>query len=138
MRVPKVAASPAQRSPSRRCGGFLLLEVLLAVVLLAIGLSVLIDGLGRSLAAARSVQYSTTAVHLLANKSFEFRVEKPNEDGYLEGTFDEVPQFSWSRSLEPTDHDYLWAQRITVFWYERGQVARESIVEYRYLPGKEQ
>ena len=115
----------------------MLLEVLLAVVLLSIGLGVLIEGLGRGLAAARSVQCSARAVQLLANKSFEFRVERPNEDGYLEGEFPDAPGFSWSRSLEPTDYDYVWRQTITVFWYERGQVARESIVEYRYLPGKE-
>jgi len=115
----------------------MLLEVLLAVVLLAVGMYVLIDSLGRSLAAARRVQYSTTAVHLLANKSFEFRTERTDDEDYVEGTFPDEPQFSWSCLLEPTDYEYLWRQTITVFWYERGEVARESLVEYRYLPDKE-
>ena len=125
--------------PHRRVGtdGFLLLEVLLAMTLLAIGLFVLIEGLGRALALARSVQNYSTSEILLANKSYEFRTERPADILDQSGKFDDYPGYEWTRKFEGTDTEGLWKQVITVSWYERGQLASDSVVEYRYLPDKE-
>ena len=126
---------------ARRAGGFLLLEVILATAVLAIGMGALITSLCRCLAAAQSVQNYTVAQTLLANKSYEFRVERSTDDLDQQGTFDDYPTFSWSRSLEPVDDDEtltgLWKQTIAVAWRERGQILTDDIVEYRYLPGKQ-
>ena len=118
--------------------GFMLLEVMLAVVLVAIGLSVLLQGLGRCLAAARSVQSYSIVQNLISNKSYEFRVERPSDYLNQEGTFEDYPGYTWSRTLEPTDTENLWLQTITVFWWERGKLASDSVVEYKYLPQKQQ
>ena len=121
----------------RRDGGFMLLEVILAVTLLAISMVAIIGSLGQCLAAARSVQSYSTSEILLANKSFEFRTERPTDLLDQEGEFDDYPGFSWSRKLESTDSEGLWKQTITVYWYERSKLASDSVVEYRYLPLKE-
>ena len=125
----------------RRADGFLLLEVILATVLLAIGVGALITSLSRCLAAAQSVQNYTVAQTLLANKSYEFRVERPTDDLDQEGTFEDYPTFSWSRTLEAVDDDEnltgLWKQTVAVAWRERGQILTDDVVEYRYLPGKQ-
>ncbi len=121
----------------RRDGGFMLLEVILAVALLAISMFALIESLGRCLAAARSIQSYTTSEILLANKSFEFRTERPTDIIDQEGVFEDYPGFSWTRKLEMTDNEGLWKQEITVYWYERGKLASDSVVEYRYLPQKQ-
>ena len=83
--------------------GFMLLEVMLAVVIVAIGLFVLLEGLGRCLAAARSVQSYSVVQNLLANKAYEFRVERPADFLDQEGAFDDYPGYTWSRHFEATD-----------------------------------
>ena len=124
-------------APQRRDGGFLMLEVILAMALLAISTVAIVESLGRCLAAARAVQSYSTSEILLANKSFEFRTERPTDLLDQEGEFDDYPGFSWSRKLEETDTEGLWKQTITVYWYERGRLSSDSVVEYRYLPLKQ-
>jgi type II secretory pathway pseudopilin PulG len=124
-------------APRCRDSGFMLLEVILAVTLLAISMVAIIGSLGQCLAAARAIQSYSTSEILLANKSFEFRTERPTDILDQEGEFDDYPGFSWSRKLEGTDTEGLWTQTITVYWYERGKLASDSVVEYRYLPDKQ-
>ena len=110
----------------RRADGFLLLEVILATVLLAIGVGALITSLSRCLAAAQSVQNYTVAQTLLANKSYEFRVERPTDDLDQEGTFEDYPTFSWSRTLEAVgDVDSTWETQAV--WREE---YREGVLFY--------
>jgi Tfp pilus assembly protein PilV len=118
--------------------GFMLLEVVFATTLVAVGLFALIDGLGRCLAAVHTVQNYTIADTLLANECCVFRVERPTDMLDQEGDFPDYPGFTWARKLEQTDTEGLWQQTITVYWYERGRLASESVVEYRYLPEKQQ
>jgi hypothetical protein len=127
-----------QATPAREEAGFLLLEVLLAVFILALCVFGLIECLDRCVAAARSVQSYTVCDILLANKSYDFRQE-PLKDNFSDqqGTFDDYPGHSWSRKLTGTDIEGMWQQTITVYWYERGKEVSDSVVEYRYLPDKE-
>jgi hypothetical protein len=115
----------------------MLLEVVLATALMAIGLFAIIDGLSRCLAAMRKIQSYTTADTLLANKSYEFHVERPGDYLDQQGAFDDYPGFTWTREFESTDTESLWEQTITVYWYEHGKLTSDSVVEYRYLPEKQ-
>lgn len=124
-------------TPQRSEGGFMLLEVILAVALLAITMFAIIDSLGRCVAAAKSVQSYSVSEILIANKSFEFRTERGGDIFDQEGTFNDYPGYSWSRRLEGTDIEGLWKQTIAVYWHERGNVVSDSVVEYRYLPEKQ-
>ncbi len=124
-------------APRSGAGGFLLLEVLLALFLLTISVFVLIEGLSRCVAAARSVQSYSISEMLLANQSYIFHTERGTDILDQEGTFDDYPGYAWSRKLEQTDTEGLWKQVITVSWHERGQVASDSVVEYKYLPDKQ-
>jgi len=117
--------------------GFLLLEVIFATALVAIGLFAIMEGLNRCLAAARSVNSYAIVQNLLANKSYEFRVERPSDYQPQEGRFEDYPGYTWSRDLEFTDTESLWKQTITVFWWERSKLVSDSIVEYKYLPEKQ-
>ena len=116
--------------------GFILLEVLVATTILTIGLFALVDGLNQCVAAARRVQNYSMAETMLANKSYEFRVDRATDYLDQEGQFDDYPGFSWERKFDQTDADGLWQQTITVYWYERGKLFSDSVVEYRYLPQK--
>lgn len=122
----------------RNEGGFMLLEVLLAATLLALGLFAIIDGLGRCLAATRSIQNYAMAETLLVNKTFEFHSDQADNTLNQEGNFDEDhPGFSWTRTFDLTGTEGLWQQTITVYWYERGKLSSDSVVEYKYLPDKQ-
>jgi hypothetical protein len=123
------------RARARR-GGFLLLEAALATLLLAIGLFAIIEAMNRCLAAAISVQNQSMTEIYLANKAYEFKVERPDDYLDQEGVFDDNPAFAWRRQFQPTETEGLWVQTITVYWQERGQPASDSLVEYRYLPQK--
>ena len=127
----------SRATPSPGPDGFVLLEVVFAVFLLSISMFALIDSLGRCVAAARSVQSYSTSEILLANKCFEFRVERGEDILDQEGKFSDYPGYSWSRRLESTDTEGLWQQTVTVYWYERGHVASDSVVGYAYLPEKQ-
>jgi Tfp pilus assembly protein PilV len=126
-----------QAAPRSGEGGFLLLEVLLALFLLTISVFVLIEGLSRCLAAVRAVQSYSISEMLLANQSYVFHMERGMDILDQEGTFDDYPGYTWSRKLEQTDTEGLWKQVLTVSWHERGQVASDSVVEYKYLPDKQ-
>jgi Tfp pilus assembly protein PilV len=119
--------------------GFLLLEVIFATMLVAIGLFSIMEGLNRCLAAARSVSSYAIVQNLLANKSYEFRVERPTDYLDQEGTFEDYPGYTWSRTLEEVDPELqgFWKQTITVFWWERGKLSSDAVVEYKYLPQKQ-
>lgn len=114
------------------------MEVLFATVLVAIGLFAIMESLNRCLAAARSVQNYSTVQNLLSNKSYEFRVERPTDYLDQEGAFDDHPGYTWSRTLAQTDTDALWKQTIMVYWWERSKLSSDAIVEYKYLPQKQQ
>src|SRR5262245_34929829 len=120
----------------RQRKGFLLLDVMLAAGLIAIAMVALIESLTRCIAAARSIQNYSTAQTLLANKSYEFHVERPLDYLDQEGKFDDYPSYSWRRTLEQTDTEGLWQQTISVFWNERSKEVSDSVVEYRYIPDK--
>jgi len=135
-------ATPRQRRQfyRRSEGGFLLLEVLVAVFLLAVSLFVLIEQLSVCVAEARSIQNYAVSDMLLANKSYEFRTERASDILDQDGKFDRdpynYPDYSWTRKFEGTDTEGLWQQTITVYWHEHGKEVSDSIVEYRYLPDK--
>ena len=73
----------------------------------------------------------------MANKSFEFRSERPTDYLDQNGDFPDHPGFSWSRHFDSTDTQGLWKQTIAVAWHERSQLVTDSVVEYRYLPDKQ-
>ena len=123
------------------------MEVILATALLAVAASALIAALGTCLAAARTIEKSTLAQIILANKSYEFHVERADDLLDQEGDCEEegYPGFTWDRRFEPVEVIIdeepllgLWKQIITVSWRERGQLMSDQVVEYRYLPQKQQ
>ncbi|HTS16730.1 MAG TPA: hypothetical protein VMP11_04085 [Verrucomicrobiae bacterium] len=130
-------SQPGATARPRHEGGFLLLEVLLAVFVLAMSGFVLLEGLSRCVAGARAVENYTISDILLANKSYEFRTERPTDILDQEGTFEDYPGYTWARKFEGTDTEGLWIQTITVYWYEHGRQVSDSVVEYRYLPDKQ-
>lgn len=119
--------------------GFMLLEVMLAVLLLAIALYAIIDGVNRCVVATVSIRNYSVAATLLANKSHELRTDLADDMEDLDGEFEDMPAFRWERRFEQrddTEETKIWIQRLTVHWEERGFETSETLTEYRYLPDK--
>jgi type II secretion system protein I len=115
----------------------MLLEVLLATAMVAVAMFAILNSLGQCLAASRKVQNYNIAQTLLKNKCFEFRIERPTDYLDQSGDFSDYPGFTWARTFEMTETEGLFKQIIAVYWMERGQLASDEVVEYRYLPQKQ-
>ncbi|MSR64575.1 MAG: type II secretion system protein [Verrucomicrobiae bacterium] len=119
---------------STQRGGFTLLEVMIAVVILGTAMLVLMEGLAGSLNAVDSIRNTNTATELLTIKLAELQQQEDLSEGSEEGDFEETqPGFSWQTeiALSPDLVD-LYNVKITVSWTERGQRASDSIETYIY------
>src|SRR5258708_6261001 len=114
-----------QSLESRRQHAFTLLEVMIAIVILAAAMLVIMEGISRSLNAVDSIRNTNTATELLTVKLAELQQQQDLEEGSEEGDFEETqPGFKWSTeiALSPDLTD-LYDVKITVSWTEHGQTA---------------
>ena len=88
------------------CAGFTLVEVLVALTLLAVGLATMMELLSGSLSQARSSRIYTTAIFLANQKMGEALLTKEAEE--VEGTFDS-PYDNFNYSVE------ISSQQLPVF-----------------------
>lgn len=116
-----------------------LVEVLLAVALLSLGLSVLMLGASRCLAVMKAARYYQTAQWTLGLGEAEFPLLETNDVQALAvapHTFDNG--FTYERRVEEdADEDGLHAVYFTVSWTDRDRRAVEETVRYVYQPEEE-
>ncbi len=122
---------------SRKSSGFTLLEVMIAVGILAIGFVVLLEAHIANLKMAAHSQLRTKAVLLAEKKMAEIESGKTRNAGSRNGDFGELfPGFRWEESIIPVMRDsslkagFLRAQ-VVVFWEEGAR--KESVRFVTYL-----
>lgn len=121
--------------------GLTLIEVLLALVILGVGLTVLIATASRCLGVARKARHYENARHLLGvleiDHPFDPEDDAAESDG---GRFDPpYERYGWSRTAQPAgeeDDDGLYTVRTRIAWTERGREGAEEIVELLYAPAE--
>jgi len=123
----------------RRSSAFTLLEVLIAVIILAGAMLWLLTSLAENFNQVEAIRNTNTATELLALKLAELQQLENLETGSQDGDFEEThPGFSWITEIEPdpelTD---LYAVKITVSWTERGQTASDSVQTMMYRASEE-
>jgi len=109
-----------------RTGGFTLMELVIAFVLLAVGIVAILELVGQTTLNARLARDRTKAA-LLAQQRMEELLSQPDlQPGISEGDFgDRFPQFRWRTQIEPVSGSADPAQtplyRLTVIveWQER-------------------
>lgn len=142
------------RRGQRSRAGLTLIEVLLALAILGVGLSVLVASAGRAMSVVKQVRHFTTARHLLDILD----LEQPIEDlaalmGITESGGFESPNdaYSWERSVEPMinmedEETEYFIVRSRILWSDRGRSSFEERVTGQYavveaegvLPGMEE
>jgi general secretion pathway protein I len=104
--------------------GFTLLEVMIAVALIAIALTTLLGSQSQSVSFANSAKFETMAALLAQSKMSEITVQEPNELTNDSGDFsDDYPGYAWEVNVSDivipgmdNISDYLKQVDLTVTW----------------------
>ena len=121
--------------------GLSLVEVLLAVVILSIGITVLVDAASRCLAVVRQSRNYETVRHLLARVEVEnpLQLEDEIKEGSENGDFKGGPwDYTWTREIViiGEEEDRLFEVRTRVFKAGTQPGSSEEIVTWMYIPKK--
>lgn len=104
--------------------GFTLLEVMIAVALIAIALTTLLGSQSQSVSFANSAKFETMAALLAQSKMSEITVQEPDELRSDSGDFgDDYPGYAWEVNVSDivipgmdNISDYLKQVDLTVTW----------------------
>lgn len=120
------------RSPVRAANGFTLLEVMVAVAILALVLVTLLGLKNRSMQDVMQAERMTTATLLAKRLMVETISQKmlvPSED---EGSFEEeeFKEYQWKKSVAPTPVPPIMEVRAAVLWKEGERTEMVQLVSY--------
>jgi prepilin-type N-terminal cleavage/methylation domain-containing protein len=112
--------------------GFTLVEVLLAVVILSLGLTVILTGTGRCLAVMKKARTYQDAIFALQKGEAEHPLTTVTNDvKNLDVQDERYGEFTYSRTVDnDTDEDGLYVVHSRVAWTERGKESFEEVVCY--------
>lgn len=129
---------PHIRGRTGRGAGFTLIEIMLAVMILAMGLGMIMAAVSQCLSVARAARIYDTTRNLLSQVEAENPIETVEEieDIADSGKFDDskLGAYEWKREVEEVgDKKYgLFKITTTVSWSENGKSSQEQLVTYRF------
>ena len=121
--------------------GFTLLEVMVAMAIMAIGLTAVLGSHSQSVSLASEARFGTTAPLLAQGKMAELEVEAPEDLGDNSGDFgEEFPGYLWEVKVSDAVFDtpegasrHLKRIDVIVVWGER-RVYEFLLTRYRFVP----
>jgi general secretion pathway protein I len=113
--------------PKSERNGFTLLEVMVALAVVAIAFVALLGLNGRDIAVAARIDNFSRATLLAREMMTQMQFEDYNSLGDGNGKFDWYPQFRWVRSVTPTNMDTVKEVRLQIIWDENHPHACEVI-----------
>ena len=121
--------------------GFTLLEVMVALAIIAIALTAVLGSQSQSLSLASEAKFRTTAAFLAQGKMAEIEAEKPEDFTSDSGDFGEnFPGYRWDLSVndvtfdEPEGvSDHLKQINLSISWGKDGRY-RYGLKLYRLVP----
>lgn len=132
MKGGRVKRTSAARSGKRVPAGFILMEVLVSVAILAAGVTVLLESIISSLDANRLTQEYSRAIFLAETKLWEMERKYAWQIGQETGESSDhfAPPFqdySWRTEVESEDSAVEYRIKVTVLWMHRGREMDYSI-----------
>ena len=121
--------------------GFTLLEVMVAIALIAIALTAVLGSQSQSVSLAGEARFNTTATLLAQSKMAEIELQDPGDLTADSGDFDEdFPGYTWNLSVSnvmfdrPENvSDHLKQVDLTISWGEDEQF-QYALRVYRFSP----
>ncbi|MBT9447971.1 MAG: type II secretion system minor pseudopilin GspI [Desulfobacteria bacterium] len=111
--------------------GFTLLEVMVAIAILAIALVAVLRSQAHTVFVAGEARLSTTASLLAQSKLAE--IESNREDS-TQGDFGEdFPNYSWETSIRKTELKQLREVILTIKWQEQSLTREYKVSFYQYV-----
>jgi general secretion pathway protein I len=112
--------------------GFTLLEVMVALVIIATSFVVLLHSRNQSVLMADDARHITEATLLAAQKMTEIELGGFPDVGEDEGEFgDEFPGYRWKGQVsEVPTYDFIREVRLSVLWGELGKERSVDLVSY--------
>jgi len=113
--------------------GFTLLEVMVAVAIMAMVLVTLLGLKNSSMQDVMLMQHMTTATMLAKRTMVETTTEaKPGQTLDLEGAFpeEEFKDYAWKRTIDPTSIPTIMEVHVTVLWKEGTRQESVELVSY--------
>ena len=125
--------------------GFTLLEVMVAMAIIAIALTAVLGSQSQSISLAAEAKFSTVAALLAQSKMAEMELEDPDDLTSDAGKFrEDFPDYRWDVKVsdvtlvEPEQgSDYLKQIDLTISWGDDGPY-EYSLRLYRFVPEIEQ
>ncbi len=117
---PKVSDSPIPPFSDSKKKGFTLIEVMIAIAIIAVALVVILHSYGLGVSMANVSQDFSLATLLAQGKMAEIELEGFPEVGGEEGDFgEEYPRFTWRKRVTETPIEDLRKVTLTVSWDEK-------------------
>jgi prepilin-type N-terminal cleavage/methylation domain-containing protein len=117
--------------PSLGDGGFSLVETLLAVLILAVGLTLVLRSFGSSLDALGNSAGYTRGLALVEERLWELESKGSIVPGTTTGQFaEEDRDFRWEVKASELGQMKLCETQVTVSWAQRGRPRAISVVTY--------
>lgn len=132
----KTHHSPLVTHHSSLTGGFTLLEVMIALLIIATSFVVLLHSRNQSVVAAEYARRATVATLLASEKMGEIEHGDISASGGDSGGFEEYPGFFWKSTISETAYEQMKEVKVEVTW-GTGSGSR-SVDLVNYVREKEQ
>ncbi|MHB0998425.1 MAG: type IV pilus modification PilV family protein [Armatimonadota bacterium] len=110
--------------------GFSLLEVIIALAVLAIGIACVLRVYSSSIVAVRDSESYSTASMLANRVALALDKETELNAGEQSGDFDDSPNYRWKANIGSADDNGLVKILITIFWGDDGKSQSFNMVTY--------
>jgi len=121
--------------------GMTLIEVLLALVIITIALLPLMTSMTQLLVSIHRARALSRAQELIRQVDVENPLQSKKMEALTEsGSFEDVPGYSWTRTVEAVDEEErpgLFLVTTRVSWNSTSRDAWEEVTAYRYAPDAE-
>ena len=110
--------------------GFTLLEIMIALAILAITFMALLDLRNQDIARHLYSEHVTTATLLAQERLAFWELSGAPQMGEWSGSFPDFDEFAWKVQVIPTAFDFVREVRLLVFWNEGRRTERVEMSAY--------